>query len=227
MIETGHLNSGEIRNAAQGPTLQPATPTVVRGGLRKRLCAGVAACVFTLSLVAPVSIDLATGEIAPNAALAGNGDGNYGKGKGNGGANGDNPGKGNGRGGGDDDDDDDDDHDGDDDDDDDNNNDDDDNNNDDDQDDGTDDGDAVGPTIPVTEEDGDRGSGADAAAGMADADFAETIDAVAGAPAEGPMAAPAAPALPTISQLFSMGDEAAVTAENELELIANGWNTPN
>ena len=136
--------------------------------------------------------------MAANTALAGNGDGNFGKGKGNGGPNGRKPGKGK---GGDDD-------------------------PDDDSDDDSDD-DIDPPAVPVTEGDGDRGSGPDDAADMAEADFAEAIDAIAGAPAEGPLAGTPPTALPTISQLFSMGDEAAVSAENELELIANGWNSAN
>ncbi|MEN8196278.1 MAG: hypothetical protein ABFS30_07155, partial [Pseudomonadota bacterium] len=144
--------------------------------MKSRLCGGVAAAVFMLALLAPVSIDLATGEITASAAQAGNGDGNYGNGKGNGGPNGEKPGGGKG----------------------------------DDGDDGAGDGTGDGalPNAPATEEGGGRDPGADAAADLAEVDFAETIDAVAGAPAEGPMAGIPATSLPTISQVFSMGDEA-------------------
>lgn len=85
-------------------------------------------------------------------------------------------------------------------------------------------GDTTSPTFTVR---GEGGKDSDAAAGMADADFGEAIGAVAGSPAEGPMAATPATTLPTISQLFSMGDEAAVSTQDELELIANGWGAPN
>ena len=211
MFETGLSSIGEIAEEARGLTCASAARAHNRHELKTRLCGGVAACVFMLALFAPVSIDFDTGEIAVNTALAGNGDGNYGKGKGNGGPNEQNPGKGN---GGDGDEDDGDEDDGDED--------------DGDEDDGDDgDGDTTPPVIPVTEEDGDKGSGPDAAADMAEADFAEAIDAIADSPAEGPMAGTPSITLPTISQLFSMGDEATVSAENELELIANGWDTAN
>jgi hypothetical protein len=62
---------------------------------------------------------------------------------------------------------------------------------------------------------------------MAEADFAEAVDAIASSPALGPTAGTPAATLPTISQLFSMGDEAAVSAEVELDLIANGWGSAN
>lgn len=192
MFETGYLSSEEIGDNPRGLTRATAMRAHVRNGLGKRLGGSVAACVFMLSLFAPISIDVSTGDISVNAAQAGNGDGNSGKGKGNGGPNGKNPGVGSG---------------------------------DDDGDDG-DDGDAP-PTIPVTEEYGDQNSGTDAAADMAEVDFAEAIDAIAGSPAEGPMAGTPATTLPTISQVFAMGDEATVSAEDELELIANGWGAAN
>lgn len=192
MFETGYLSSEEIGDNPRGLTRATAMRAHVRNGLGKRLGGSVAACVFMLSLFAPISIDVSTGDISVNAAQAGNGDGNSGKGKGNGGPNGKNPDGGSG---------------------------------DDDGDDG-DDGDAP-PTIPVTEEYADQNSGTDAAADMAEVDFAEAIDAIAGSPAEGPMAGTPATTLPTISQVFAMGDEATVSAEDELELIANGWGAAN
>lgn len=198
MIETGMFNIGEVAEEAQDWTCASVLPIENRRTLKSGLCGGVAACVFMLALLAPISIDLANGEITFNAAMAGNGDGNFGNGKGNGGANGQNPGN-NGNGNG---------SDG----------------------DGDGDGDGGGdtspPAIPTPEGDS-HDSGSDSAADMADADFGEAVDAVSGSPAEGPMAGTPAASLPTISQLFSMGDEAAVSAEDELELIANGWGSTN
>ena len=194
MFETGYLSSEEIVDDAHGLTRATPMRAHVRHGPGKKLCGSVAACVFMLSLFAPVSIDVSTGDISVNAAQAGNGDGNYGKGKGNGGPNGRNPGGGRGDDG-------------------------------DDDDDGDDGG--AHPTIPGTEEYGGHDSGTDAAADMAEVDFAGAIDAIAGSPAEGPMAGTPATTLPTISQVFSMGDEATVSAKDELELIANGWGAAN
>jgi len=196
MIETGYLSSEEIGDNPRGLTRATAMRAHVRNGLGKRLGGnvGVAACVFMLSLFAPVSIDVSTGDISVNAAQAGNGDGNYGKGKGNGGPNGKDPGGGSGDDG--------------------------------DDGDGGDGGDTP-PTIPVTGENGGQDSGTDAAADMAEVDFAEAIDAIGGSPAEGPMAGTPATTLPTISQVFAMGDEATVSAKDELELIANGWGAAN
>jgi hypothetical protein len=208
MFETGLFSVGDIAEKAPRLTRASAKQTHSRPGLKKRLCGGIAACAFMLTFIAPVSIDFTNGKIAVNAALAGNGAGNYGNGKGNGGPNRQNPGNGN---GGDDDDDDDDDDSPDDD-------------PDPDPDTGEGDGDASSRLVT---EDGGGDSGTDNAAGMADADFGAAIDAVAGSPAEGPMAGTPATALPTISQLFSMGDEAAVSTEDELELIANGWGAAN
>ena len=219
MFEAGILNIGDFAEQAPGPSRASARQTYSRHGLKKKLCGGIAACVFMLTFIAPVSIDFVNGEIAANAALAGSGDGNFGNGKGNGGPNDDKPGKGGGNGGdGEPDDGEPDDGEGDDGEGDDGEPD------DDEGDDGE--GDVASPILPATE-DGGHDSGADAAAGMADADFGEAIGAVAGSPAEGPMAATPATTLPTISQLFAMGDEAAVTAEDELELIANGWGATN
>lgn len=197
MFEAGFKSFGDYAEKAPRLTRASVIQTRGRSGLEKRLVGGIAACAFMFACVAPISIDFTTGEIAINAALAANGDGNFGNGKGNGGANGQNPGNNGNDGDGDGD------GDGD-----------------------TDEGDTTPPTLPVTGEAG-QGSGADDAAAMADADFGEAIGAVAGSPAEGPMAATPATTLPTISQLFSMGDEAAVSTQEELELIANGWGAPN
>lgn len=209
MFETGFKSFGDYAEKAPRLTRASVIQTCGRSGLKKRLVGGIAACTFMFAFVAPISIDFTNGKIAVNAALAGNGAGNYGNGKGNGGPNRPNPGNGN----GDDDDDDDDDD-----------SPDDDPVPDPDPDTGEGDGDASSRLVT---EDGGGDSGTDNAASMADADFGEAIDAVAGSPAEGPMAATPATTLPTISQLFSMGDEAAVSTQDELELIANGWGAPN
>ncbi len=209
MFETGFKSFGDYAKKAPRLTRASVIQTRGRSGLKKRLAGGIAACAFMFTFVAPISIDFTTGEVAINAALAANDDGNFGNGKGNGGANGQNPGKNRNDGDGDGDDDGDGNGDG-----------------DGDGDGDTGEGDTTSPTLTVTGE-GGKDSGADAAAGMADADFGEAIGAVAGSPAEGPMAATPATTLPTISQLFSMGDEAAVSTQDELELIANGWGAPN
>jgi hypothetical protein len=198
MFETGFKSFGDYAEKAPRLTRASVIQTPGRSGLKMRLVGGIAACAFMFAFVAPISIDFTTGEIAINAALAANGEGNFGNGRGNGGANGQNPGNNKNDGDGDGDD----------------------------RDDDTGEGDTTPSTLPVTGEAG-QNTGADAAATMADADFGEAIGAVAGSPAEGPMAATPATTLPTISQLFSMGDEAAVSTEDELELIANGWGAPN
>lgn len=173
--------------------------------LAKRLRAGAAACVFSLALLAPVTLDVFTGTVSLNAAFAGAGDGNFGKGKGNGGPNGQNPGNG-GNGGG--------------------------NGDGGDGDNGGGDGGDPPPDNPdpppafLTEESGSGGA-SDEAAGMADADFGEAIDEATGSPAEGPAAAGKTGSMPTVSEIFSMGNEAVVSRETELELIANGWNSAN
>lgn len=197
MFETGISSNWDIAEDAPGQLRASAMRPHNRPGLKKQVISGIAACTFMFAFIAPISVDFASGEIAFNVALAGNGDGNFGEGKGNGGANNQNPGNKGNKG--------------------------------DDEGDKDDEGNVGNgnpPTLPVT---GDRSqeSGADAASGMADADFNEAIDAVAGSPAEGPMAGTPATSLPTISQLFSMGDEAAVSTEDELELIANGWGATN
>jgi hypothetical protein len=172
--------------------------------LATRLRAGAAVCAFTLSLFAPVTIDISTGTVAANAAFAGAGDGNFGQGKGNGGPNNQNPGNGgNGNGGG--------------------------NGDGGDGDNGGGDGGDGGDPPPgnpdtppafVTDEPGSGGT-------SDEADFGEAMDEATGSPAEGPAATGTTSAMPTVSEIFSMGDEAVVSRETELELIANGWNSAN
>lgn len=202
MLKTGIMTAGKIVEDTLAPASEAdsCTPDGIR--FSKWLGGGLIAGVFMFSAFAPVSIDLATGEIFTSAALAGQGDGNYGNGNGNGGPNGRIPGNS--------DHDDDDDYDDDEGDDDDG-----------DADDGDNQAEEGPPAIPVTEESGGQDDSADAASGMAEIDFAEALDTVAVAPVEGPPAA----ALPTIGQIFAMGDESALSTEAELEIIANGWNT--
>lgn len=164
----------------------------------------VATSVFMLAFLAPVSVDIIAGEVSVTAAQAGNGDGNYGNGGGNGGPNGQLPGnRGNdGKPG-----------------------------------DGDDPADDDGPANDDNPTEGDgsnyvpeepgAGAGADESSDMADADSGDAIEAATGSPDEGPMAGAPAAAMPTVSQIFSLGDEAVVSGDAELELIANGWKTTN
>lgn len=69
-----------------------------------------------------------------------------------------------------------------------------------------------------------QGNSPDEAADMAESEFSQSVEAAGGSAAEGPLASTAAVGLPTISQLFSLGDNATVSAEEELRLISNGWN---
>lgn len=185
-------------------------------GLKYRCAAAAAA--FLVTVAAPLAIDLPAGAIAWHAAYAGSGDGNYGNGKGNGGANGQDPGKngqnnggnggsgdggnggggdggdgGGGDGGG---------GDG--------------------GDGGNDDGADTGPDT-ITDDVRDHDSGTDQASELADNEVSQSIEAAGGLPAEGPVAGMPAAGLPTISQLFSLGDDATISAEEELQLISNGW----
>lgn len=204
MLKTGIMTAGQIVEGTSAPVDE--TDSCTPGGIwfSKWLGGGLIAGVFMFSAIAPVSVDMATGEIYTSAALAGQGDGNYGNGNGNGGPNGQIPGNS--------------DHDDDDDYDDDEGDDDDDG----DADDGDNQAEEGPPAIPVTEESGGQDDSADAASGMAEIDFAETLDTVAGVPVDGPPEV----TLPTIGQIFAMGDESALSTEAELEIIASGWNAP-
>jgi hypothetical protein len=193
MYEPDRMRMDKVANFATSPT---------RGSLTKKLRAGAAICAFSLSLLAPVTIDIYTGTVSANAAFAGAGDGNYGQGKGNGGPNNQNPGNGNGGngdggggdgGGGD----------------------------------GGSGGDGGNPSPPYVTDGAGSGGSTDQAAGMADADFGEAVDEATGSSAEGPAATGKKSAMPTVSEIFSMGDEAVVSRETEQELIANGWNSAN
>ena len=83
-------------------------------------------------------------------------------------------------------------------------------------------------------DDGEDGGGGDVDGGYADDDGAEAGGgeaAFAGEDEAGLSAALDADgsatgvAMPTISQIFSLGDEATISGEAELELIASGWKT--
>lgn len=200
MYEPDRMKTDEYATIAEGTARRPLT---------SGLCAAVAICAFSLTFVAPVTIDLATGSIAVNSAFAGAGDGNYGNGKGNGGPNGQNPGNSGGNGGdsgggdsgggdsgggdsgG-----------------------------------GGDTGGGGSPTPGNLTDGTGSGSSTQDAANMADADYGDAVDAATGSTMEGP-AATTTGAMPTVSEIFSMGDEAVVSRQTEQELIANGWNSVN
>jgi hypothetical protein len=172
---------------------------------RKALLAGTAALAFLAATSLPVTFEADHTLFAANSAQAGNGNEN-----GNG--DGQDKGKGNGKGQGD-------------------------------ENRGGNDGNGKPPLPDDDGDDGDdvadddddgpggsgfaRDGGGGAAAGDADEDsLAAAIDAVDGTPASGPVGTPAA-ALPTIKQIFAMGEEAVLSAEAELEAIRNGWGGTN
>lgn len=189
------VNTGKLATGAPALVGETDPCAPARSCFGRWLGGGLAASVFMFSAFAPVSIDLAAGEFHTSAALAGQGDGNYGNGKGNGGPNGRKPGNGGGSGASNGDDDD-----------------------------GDDDGndrqvDDDPSTTPEKDEGGGQDNDADTSSGTAEIDFAEALD-TADAPVQG--APPTG--LPTIGQIFAMGDESALSVEAELEIIANGWN---
>lgn len=170
----------------------------------------VATSVFMLALLAPVSIDIIAGEVSVTAAHAGNGDGNYGNGGGNGGPNDQLPGnRGNNGKPGDGDDPADDDGPA----------------NDDNPNDGSDPTDGDGSNYAPDES--RSGAGVDESSNMADADAENAIETATASLDEGPMADTPAAAMPTVSQIFALGDQSVVSGDAERELIANGWKSTN
>ncbi len=175
-----------------------------RVGLRWRLLSGFSALAFLAAVALPVTID--TASLAPElvvAQAAGNGNGNgNGDGQGKGKSNGKGRGDENGIGrkppkdydGDDDDQGDDDDH-------------------------GYDE-DRPGPAAE------DRPGGGGGGAGeFGEADEASFADAVAetGHLADDGIGSPAAAALPTVRQIFSLGENSVLSDEQELLAIKNGW----
>ncbi len=201
MAKTGKVAKIRIdEGKAHGPRPQHA-------GLRWRLLSGLSAFAFVAAVSLPVTVDTAslTPELAA-AQAAGNGNGNgngdgQGKGKGNGKGRGDEngigrkPPK---------------DYDGDDDD-----------QGDDDDDHGDDDD--GGRPGRASEDRPDGGGGG--AGEFGDADEASLADAVAeaGHPADNGIGNPAAAALPTVRQIFSLGENSVLSGEQELLAIKNGW----
>lgn len=173
-------------------------------GMRARLLSGLSVIAVLASVALPVTIDTGSMMPAVSTALADNGNGNgdgQGKGIGNGKGRGDEMGGGNG-----DNDDDDDDHD----------------------DDGglgdsDDDDDGLGAGDHTGEPGGDN---ADDFGDIGDTDLADEMADVAGVPAEA-LAAPSAQALPTVREIFALGEESVLSAEQELLAIKNGWNLQN
>jgi hypothetical protein len=184
---------------------------------RQRLLRGLFALAFLAAVTLPVTIEGASMIPGVAAALAasndnGTGDG-QGNGKGNGKGRGDEFGGGKGpprSGGGDPDDDDDDDH-GDDDDD--------------------DDGDDHSGGFGGRDTNPGGGGGERDANGFGETDdeiaSADATEAVDGITAEGPVGLPAPTALPTIQQVFSLGEESVLDADQELLAIENGWGAAN
>lgn len=71
---------------------------------------------------------------------------------------------------------------------------------------------------PVVEP-GDNGAGTDDGAG----DYADDASSLAGnAPAGAP-----SPALPTVKEIFALGEDSVLTADQEILAIKNGWSIPN
>jgi hypothetical protein len=190
-----------------------------QGSRRQRLLCGLSAIAFVASVALPITIDVKSMAPGFNAALAagpGNGNGNgdgQGKGKGNGKGKGDENGNGKPPKGGGDDDDDDDDDDG-----------------------------------PGDTDDGDTGSGGadddDHGGRIADrnldpddhdgggnseideAVYADAVTAVGSVPANNPAGLPASP-LPTVKQIFALGEGSVLNPDQELLAIQNGWNAQN
>lgn len=211
MFETGFNVTGEIARDMREIARLPAPNSQYSW---KILAA--ATSIFMLATLAPVSLDIIAGEISINAAHAGNGDGNYGNGGGNGGPNDQLPGnRGNngkpGDGG--------------------NSADDDGPANDDNPTDGGGPNDGSDPAngdgSNYAPDESRSGAGVDESSNMADANAENVIETATGSLDEGPMAGTPAAAMPTVSQIFALGDESVVSDDAERELIANGWKTTN
>ena len=94
--------------------------------------------------------------------------------------------------------------------------------NDDDDDDDDDDVDNVGNDDDIGQSASDEpGSGTDAADDVDEVAYGESVEALDGVPAGTPAAT-----LPTIQQVFSLGEDSALSAEQELLAIQNGWGAP-
>jgi hypothetical protein len=171
---------------------------------RQRLLYGLSAVAFLASVAMPITID--TASMAPgfkSALAAGNGNGNgdgQGKGKGNGNGRGDENGGGKKPPKGDDD-------------------------TDDDNDAGDDDGEHDERTTDragnTNNSEGGGGNG-----GIDETALADAVAAVDGMPGTVPAGLPAA-TLPTIQQIFELGEGSGLNTEQELLAIQNGWNTKN
>jgi len=167
-------------------------------GIRLPLLSGLSVIAFLASVALPVTID--TGSMTPafSSALADNGNGN-GDGQGKGIGNG--KGRGDEMGGG--------------------------NGSDDDEHGdeggnagaGDDDDGPVGDDPPRDPDGGNTGDVDD----TGDTQFADEF----GGPPSKPLAGPAAPALPTVQEIFSLGEDSVLSAEQELLAIKNGWNLQN
>lgn len=172
--------------------------------LRWRLLSGLSAITFVVAVTLPITTD--STNLLPSLASAmaadnGNGDG-QGKGNGNGKGRGDEYGNGNGPGGGNGarDDDDDEDH----------------------------DDDDAGDSDPGDDNANDNEHAGGSNDGIP-GEFGEIEDSAFTDVAEDVPTLPdrAAPALPTIREVFALGDESVLNAEQELLAIQNGWNSRN
>jgi len=217
----GHAPEGEM--ARTGTAATTGTNAVAKreashapAGMRPHLLSSLSVVALLVSVALPVTVDTGTMTPAFSFALADNGNGNgngngdgQGKGIGNGKGRGDEMGGGNGF--------DDDEH--------------------------GDDGENAGPgddehgdhggnTGPGDDDDGPAGNDPprDPDGGhtgdvddTGDTQFADEF----GGPPSKPLAGPAAPALPTVQEIFSLGEDSVLSAEQELLAIKNGWNLQN
>lgn len=170
--------------------------------LRPCLLGGLSAVAILAAVSLPVTINTASMTPAFSSALADNGNGNgdgQGRGNGNGKGRGDEYGGGNGSDG-----------------------------------DNGDNGDSGGDDSGDDNGDPSSGNRAEELGGgnpgdFGDIDESEFADEMAGpaSPPEEALATAAAPALPTIREIFALGDESVLSAEQEMLAIKNGWNLQN
>jgi len=83
-------------------------------------------------------------------------------------------------------------------------------------------GDEGGPGADDPPRDPDGGNTGD----VDDTGDTQFSDEFGGPPSE-PLGGPAAPALPTVQEIFSLGEDSVLSAEQELLAIKNGWNLQN